>query len=206
MGFNSWTFHFWVMAIIYYHGIIYNNTDSFRIGTFYPDSDSITNPFDPLVDCSNFWRDKKIKINPMNFTSEEYMDNIQTSAYVGMGLNVAVVIAYLISFRSRINDESGCCSKFKLIMKIIYAFFWPVADSISGIINGTKSFKLKVFKFFEPTKLIQMLSTLANLNQKIFWSMSILQLSKQWHPSFSLLYSRIFWSEHICICSTKESE
>ena len=104
--------------------------DSFRVGSFYPDSDS---PFDPLVDCSNFWLDKKIKINPMNYTSEKYMDNIQTSAYVAMGLNVAVVLAYLISFRSRINGESGCCSKFKLIMKIIYKFFWPVADSISGI-------------------------------------------------------------------------
>ena len=118
--------------------VIDNHTNSFRIGTFYPDSDSITDPFDPLEDCPDFWIDKKIKINPMNFTSEEYMDNIQTSAYVGMGLNIVVVIIYLISFRSRIKDESGCCSKFKLIMKIIYAFFWPVADSISGSVNGTE--------------------------------------------------------------------
>ena len=67
------------------NGIFYNHTYYFRVGTFYPDSDS---PFDPLVDCSNFWLDKKIKINPMNYTSEKYMDNIQTSAYVAMGLNV----------------------------------------------------------------------------------------------------------------------
>ena len=72
----------------------------------------------------------------MDFTSEAYMDNIQTSAYVGMGMNIAVVMIYLISFRSKIKDESGCCAKFKLIMKIFYAFLWPVADSISGIVNG----------------------------------------------------------------------
>ena len=69
----------------------------------------------------------------MNFTSEEYMENIQTSAYVGMGLNIAVVMGYLIAFRWIISWESGC-SKFKLIMKIVYAFFWPVADSISGTV------------------------------------------------------------------------
>ena len=98
-------------------------------------TETVNKSFDPLVDCSDFWLDKKIKINPMNFTSEEYMDNIQTSAYVGMGLNIAVVMIYLISFRSNIKEEFGCCSKFKLLMKITYAFFWPVADSISGIVH-----------------------------------------------------------------------
>ena len=67
----------------------------------------------------------------MNLTSEEYMDNIQIYAYVGMGLNIAVIMGYLIAFGGIINAESGC-SKFILIMKIVYAFFWPVADSLSG--------------------------------------------------------------------------
>ena len=68
------------------------------------------------------------------------MDNIQTSAYIGMGLNIVVVLIYLISFRSRIKDESGCCSKFKLVMKIFYAFFWPAADSISGSVHDSNTF------------------------------------------------------------------
>ena len=97
-------------------------------------AETVNKSFDPLVDCSDFWLDKKIKINPMNFTSEEYMDNIQTSAYVGMGLNIAVVIGYLIAFRNIIKSESGRCRRFKLIMKILYAFFWPVADSITGTV------------------------------------------------------------------------
>ena len=70
----------------------------------------------------------------MNFSSEEYMDNIQTSAYIGMGLNIAVVMGYLIAFRNIIKSESGHCRRFKLIMKILYAFFWPVADSITGTV------------------------------------------------------------------------
>ena len=65
----------------------------------------------------------------MNFSREEYMDNIQTSAYVGMGLNVAVVIIYLITFHC-----TGHCSKIKIALKISYAFFWPVADSITGTV------------------------------------------------------------------------
>ena len=51
-----------------------------------------------------------------------------------------------------------------------------------------------------------MLSTSVNLNQKMFWFMLILRLSKPWQPSCSLLYSRIFWSEDTCIYFTKESE
>ena len=67
----------------------------------------------------------------MNFTSEDYMDNIQTSAYVGMGLNIAVVVIYLISFWC-----TGHCTRFTLSVRIVYGFFWPVADSISGNVHG----------------------------------------------------------------------
>ena len=59
------------------------------------------------------------------------MDNIQISAYVGMGLNVVVVIIYLITFLC-----IGHCGKIEIALKICYAFFWPVADSISGNVHG----------------------------------------------------------------------
>ena len=98
------------------------------MGIFYPDSNAT---FDPFHDCPSFWRDKKIKINPMNVTSEEYMSNIQTAAYIGMALNAAVIVAYLVSFKGIIKNESGC-DRLKLITKIVYGFFWSFTDSISG--------------------------------------------------------------------------
>ena len=74
----------------------------------------------------------------MNFTSEEYMNNIQIAAYVGMGLNTAVIVAYFISFWIlKIKKESGC-DKLKLFAKIAYGFFWAFADSISGDLNIDK--------------------------------------------------------------------
>ena len=99
-----------------------------RVGTFYPESDE---PFDLIANCSSFWHDKKLKIHPMNFTSEEYMDNIQIASYIGMSLNIIVVLGYLFSFRSKIMSESGV-DRVKIFAKIAYGFFWPLADSISG--------------------------------------------------------------------------
>ena len=98
------------------------------MGIFYPDSNET---FDSFHDCPSFWRDKKIKINPMNFTSEEYMNNIQISAYVGMALNVAVVVAYFISFKKIIQEQTGR-DRLKFFAKIGYAFFLPLVDSITG--------------------------------------------------------------------------
>ena len=101
------------------------------MGIFYPDSNET---FDPFHDCPSFWRDKKIKINPMNFTSEEYMNNIQIAAYVGLAFNVAVVVAYFISFTyfKRIIVGETWCDKLKFFAKIAYGFFWPLIDSITG--------------------------------------------------------------------------
>ena len=117
------------------------------MGIFYPDSNDT---FDPFHDCPSFWHDKKIKINPMNFTSEEYMSNIQTAAYIGMALNTAVIVAYLFSFKGIIMSEPGC-DKLKLFIKIAYGFFWCFADSISGnmLISVELCLKSLLYKYKE---------------------------------------------------------
>ena len=122
--------------------IIFNQTKFFRIGTFYPESDT---PFDPLVDCSEFWRYRKIKIKPMDFTSEEYMDNIKRNAYIGMGLNIAVVTAYMLSFSCKIMKKSGSRRKFKFFIKILNGFVWSLVDSITGSLHDSDSDR----KFFK---------------------------------------------------------
>ena len=132
--------------------IIYNQTKFFRIGTFYPESDT---PFDPLVDCSEFWRYRKIKIKPMNFTSEEYMDNIKRNAYIGMGLNIAVVTAYLLSFSCKIMKKSGSRRKFKFFIKILNGFVWSLVDSITGSLHDSDSdpSHLRLFKYLIKNQL-----------------------------------------------------
>ena len=163
-----------------------------RIGTFYRDSDE---PFDPINDCPFFWRDKKIKINPVNFTSEEYMDNIQITAFVGMGLNTAVIVAFFISFWSKIKKESGC-DRLKLFAKIAYGFFWAFADSITGDLNIDNSYtSVGCYKRLHPliSVSIQMHYILETSNLKIFLFMLTLVSSKQWLHSLLLLYLRMLW-------------
>ena len=65
----------------------------FRIGDYYPE---LKSDFDQTADCPVFWRDKKIKINLLNMTNEDYIDNIQLLAYVGLGINVLVSIACFV--------------------------------------------------------------------------------------------------------------
>ena len=60
----------------------------FRIGKFYP---NLTSDF-VMAECPEFWRSHKIKINLLNMKDEDYMDNIQISAYVAIALDLLVGI------------------------------------------------------------------------------------------------------------------
>ena len=116
----------------------------FRIGKFYP---NLTSDFD-MAQCPEFWRLHKIKINLLNMKDEGYMDNIQISAYVAIGLDLFVGIgSFLVVWRFSemrlvyIYSEDKCgpfylfvgFGKMKFILfKIILAFGMPLVDTIMG--------------------------------------------------------------------------
>ena len=45
-----------------------------------------------MADCPEFWKSTKIQINVLNMGEEDYMDNIQISAYIAVGLDILVGI------------------------------------------------------------------------------------------------------------------
>ena len=63
----------------------------FRVGLFYP---NVTSDFD-MADCPQFWQNRKIEINLLNMKDEEYMNNIQVSAYIAIGMDLLVVLNQL---------------------------------------------------------------------------------------------------------------
>ena len=101
------------------------------------------------VNCPLFWKaeDKRIHIKPLDFESEDYMDNIQTAAYIGMGLNIAMVMLFLFTFKGKFKKlykayyESvswKCIFLPKVFMRWFYVLFpffealSPLSDSIFG--------------------------------------------------------------------------
>ena len=77
-----------------------------------------------MADCPEFWRSTKIQINVLNMGEEDYMDNIQISAYIAAVLDILVGIGgFLIVWkysgmrevynnRRLVNDELGPWSLF----------------------------------------------------------------------------------------------
>ena len=116
----------------------------FRIGKFYP---NLTSDF-VMAECPEFWRSKKIKINLLNMKDEDYIDNMQISAYVAIGLDLLVGIgSFLVVWRfsqlrlvyRRSHDKCGPFELFVgfgkmkfILFKIILAFGMPLADTITG--------------------------------------------------------------------------
>ena len=126
----------------------------FRVGLFYP---NVTSDFD-MADCPQFWQNRKIEINLLNMKDEEYMDNIQVSAYIAIGMDLLVGIGSIIfiwncsympnAFRNS-KDEVGPWSlfgctigpftpfarfgRFKFfITKILLGFGLPLVDTALG--------------------------------------------------------------------------
>ena len=127
---------------------------TFRIGLFYP---NLTSDFD-MADCPPFWQTRKIEINLLNMKDEEYMDNIQLSAFVAIALDLLVGIGSFLfvwnfsnmpAFFRNSKDEVGPWSKFGctigpftpfvgfgkvyfVITKIFLGFGMPLADTVTG--------------------------------------------------------------------------
>ena len=116
----------------------------FRIGLFYP---NVTSDFD-MADCPPFWQTRKIEINLLNMKDEEYMDNIQLSAYIAIALDLLVGIGSFLYVWNRSKmptvfrnseDKLGpfkMCrgfGKFKFfITKILLGFGMPLVDTAFG--------------------------------------------------------------------------
>ena len=110
----------------------YSKRICFRMGTFYPNDTKST--FNATTDCPPYWRNprNRITINPVNFTSEEYMDNIQVSAYIGMGINILVVCIWFVSFKDKFLKIEGCWNSFRFGGKLLIKFLAPLIDSVLG--------------------------------------------------------------------------
>ena len=77
-----------------------------------------------MADCPKFWKSTKIQINVLNMGEEDYMDNIEISAYIAVVLDILVGIgSFLIVWRysdmrkvynnrELVNDELGPWSLF----------------------------------------------------------------------------------------------
>ena len=116
----------------------------FRIGLFYP---NVTSDFD-MADCPQFWQTRKIEINLLNMKDEEYMDNIQVSAYIAIALDLLVGIgSFIIIWRytglrtiwSKSEDKLGPLTmcrgfgKFQFfITKILLGFGMPLVNTALG--------------------------------------------------------------------------
>ena len=116
----------------------------FRIGEYYTKIDDSNS-----VDCPPFWNSRKINISRVDFKKEEalYMDNIQTAAFIGMSLNVAMVILFLVTFKGKFKklykayytSSSWKCITFNSFFKrwffVTFPFFEvlsPLSDSVLG--------------------------------------------------------------------------
>ena len=73
-----------------------------RIGQFYP---NLTTSFSH-DQCPPFWRNNKIKIKLLNMTEDGYMENIKTSAYVAIGLDVFLGIAFFTLIWKKTNLQA----------------------------------------------------------------------------------------------------
>ena len=116
----------------------------FRIGLFYP---NLTSDFD-MADCPPFWQTRKIEINLLNMKDEEYMNNIQVSAYIAIAMDLLVGIgSFIIIWRttdlrkmwSNSEDKLGpfkMCRGFGkfnfFITKILIGFGMPLVDTALG--------------------------------------------------------------------------
>ena len=116
----------------------------FRIELFYP---NVTPDFD-MADCPQFWQTRKIEINLLNMKDEEYMDNIQVSAYIAIALDLLVGIGSFIfiwrttdlrTIWSNSEDKLGplkMCRGFGkvkfFITKILLGFGMPLVDTALG--------------------------------------------------------------------------
>ena len=148
------------------------------------------------------------------------MDNIQIAAFIGMGLNVLMVILFLVSFKGKFkklykayySSSSWKCITFSAFFKrwffVLFPFFEalsPLSDSILG-----ESHKISCV-WYNPiccgpyNYVIQMRFISETWREiMIHWCISMNELFRQWPLSFLFQFWRIFLSAFICIGLMKD--
>ena len=113
-------------------------------GKFYP---NVSSDFD-MSECPAFWRNRKVKINLLNMKDEEYMKNIQVSAYIAIALDLLVGISSFMliwcttGLRTMWSNSKDQLGPFKMcrgfgklrffISKIFLGFGMPLVDTATG--------------------------------------------------------------------------
>ena len=83
------------------------------MGTYYPVKDD---PYFDSSECPLFWQQNKIRVVPVNFTTEEYYDKIKIAAMSGMSFNLlGVIISSVVLVISLLNKNG-----FKEDLKALY--------------------------------------------------------------------------------------
>ena len=73
------------------------------MGTYYPEKDD--HCFNS-TECPLFWQYHKIPLVPVNFTNEEYYDNVKIAAMSGMAINIiGVVISSCVLINSLLKKD-----------------------------------------------------------------------------------------------------
>ena len=111
-----------------------------------------------MADCPVFWRNRKVEINLLNMKDENYMDHLQISAFIAIGIDFLVGLGSFLIVWNYSNmplvykksiDELGPWSKFGrtigpfkpfhgfgklkfIITKIILGFGLPLLDTALG--------------------------------------------------------------------------
>lgn len=111
-----------------------------------------------MVDCPVFWQTRKVEIKLLNMQEEDYMDHLQISAFIAIGIDFLVGFGSFLIVWNYSNmplvykksiDELGPWSKFGctigpftpfrgfgkikfVIMKIILGFGLPLSDTALG--------------------------------------------------------------------------
>ena len=101
-----------------------------------------------MADCPQFWQTRKIEINLLNMKDEEYMDNIQVSAFIAIALDLFVGIGSIIfiwrttglrtmwrNSEDKLGPLKMCRGFGKLkffIMKIVLGFGMPLWNTALG--------------------------------------------------------------------------
>ena len=73
------------------------------MGTYYPEKDD--HCFNS-TECPLFWQYHKIRVDPVNFSNEEYYENIKIAAMTGMGFNIiGVIISSIVLIKSLLKKN-----------------------------------------------------------------------------------------------------
>ena len=83
------------------------------MGTYYPAKDD---PYFDASQCPSFWQHHKIRVVPVEFSNEEYYDNIKIAAMTGMGFNIIGVIISSVVLIITLLNKNGFKADLKAML------------------------------------------------------------------------------------------